>query len=98
MAIESVDGAGRTGATGAPSRTERTAGASEPPRHPDGDSLQLSPESLERARLSRAAADGPEIREDEIARLREALADGSYHVDARQLARALLEFEGDLES
>lgn len=97
MAIDRIEGTAGTGATGATSRADRTPAVPESPRPAGGDSLQLSPEAVERAGLARAAAAIPEVREEEIARLREALADDTYQVDPRQLARALVEFESDLE-
>ena len=56
-------------------------------RQPDSVDLSQAARSLSAARSAVAAA--PAVREDRVAAIRAAIADGTYSVDARQLARAL---------
>ena len=45
------------------------------------------------AALAEKAAGLPDVRREKIEALQRALDDGSYQVDARQLAKKILEFE-----
>lgn len=50
------------------------------------DRLELSPDARELARLAQLAKQLPEVREDLIRQVAQALKDGSYHVPAREVA------------
>ena len=59
-----------------------------PARQADAVSLSDSARALASARKSIADAAG--VREDRVAALKAAIADGSYAVDSRQLARSMV--------
>ncbi len=58
-----------------------------------GDRIELSPQARQISTLSDAAAALPEIRSERVHGLRLAIADETYRIDSRQLARAILDFE-----
>jgi negative regulator of flagellin synthesis FlgM len=60
------------------------------------DRVELSKDARRLAALVEAAKRLPEIRHEKVEELRRALADNSYDVDPRALARAVLEFEDGL--
>jgi negative regulator of flagellin synthesis FlgM len=57
-------------------------------RQPDGVSISAEARSLSAARKSTAEA--PAVREDRIAAIKAAIADGTYAVDSRELATSLV--------
>jgi negative regulator of flagellin synthesis FlgM len=61
-----------------------------------GDRVELSHDGRLRASLARRALGLPELREGRIDELRRAIADGSYRVNSRAVARAMVELEDDL--
>ena len=65
------------------------ATAPSPPRQ--ADSVSLSDEARALAAANKAVAAAPDVREDRIQALKAAIADGTYKVDSRKLARAMLE-------
>jgi len=89
------------GGKGGPQPAER-AGKSAPIRQPaspgstGADRIEISDAALRISRLLEAASALPEIREEKIAELRQALESGTYRVDPRALARAILELEDGL--
>jgi negative regulator of flagellin synthesis FlgM len=71
---------------------QRSAGAypsgpAAPARQADSVSLSDSARALSAAHKSVASA--PDVREDRVQALKAAIADGTYTVDSRQLARAI---------
>jgi len=54
-----------------------------------GDKLELSPKARALKELASQAAD-PLVREDRVAEIRQRLAEGTYEIPARELARKLL--------
>ena len=60
-----------------------------PTRQPDAVSLSDSARALSAAR--NAVASATEVREDRVGAIKAALASGTYKVDSRQLAHALLQ-------
>ena len=95
MAINRLDGQGlpeRPDALGktASSKTDgsRTAGPETAAR--EGDRVELSREARRIAELRQAAANLPDVRESRVRELREALSRGTYRVESRELARAIL--------
>lgn len=63
--------------------------AKAPTRQPDAVSLSESALALSSAQ--KAVAMSPEVREDRVAAIKAALADGTYSVNSRVLARAMVE-------
>lgn len=94
MAIDRIQG------PGAPKPPETVQGASRAAtrRGPDApatrqdDRIELS----DAARLAARAGELPEVRVEKVERLREAIQEGTYAVDPRAVARAIVEFEGEL--
>lgn len=60
-------------------------------RRPEGDRLDLSVEAVEIRRLIEAANELPAVREARVAELRERIDSGTYEVDPRRVANAILE-------
>ena len=54
------------------------------------DSIELSDAARSLATTHRVVADAPEIRADRVAELKTAIANGTYSVDSRTLARSLI--------
>jgi negative regulator of flagellin synthesis FlgM len=57
-------------------------------RQPDGVSISETARSL--AAAHKVVAGGSEVREDRVAALKAAVADGTYSVDSRALAKAMV--------
>jgi negative regulator of flagellin synthesis FlgM len=86
------------GGHGGPRRTDETTSATKradlaPSTPVEGDRLELSEAARKRVALIEATKDVPDLRQERIEELRRALDSGSYEVDVRRLARAILEFE-----
>lgn len=60
------------------------------PRPGQDDAVQLSPQARELARAYQALRDAPEVREDLVRRLAAQVADGTYHVPARDIADKII--------
>lgn len=93
-----IDGIG--GGRGIPPRPEptgageaRPAGAAE---RATGDRIELSPQARDAARLAETAGALTDVRSERVATLKSAIDAGTYHVDARELARVLVDFEDGL--
>jgi negative regulator of flagellin synthesis FlgM len=54
------------------------------------DSVSLSEAATSLASARRTVADAPDVRADRVAELKAAIANGTYTVDSRQLARSLI--------
>ena len=54
------------------------------------DSIEISDAARSLASTRKAVADTPEIRADRVAELKAAIANGTYSVDSRALARGLI--------
>jgi len=68
----------------------------EPPvRTHSGDTVQLSSEALGIRKTEQELAKLPEVDGDHVARIKQALDDGSYQVNSRSVAEKLLGFEQD---
>ncbi len=97
MAINRIDGVpglprpDNTGdSKGARARSSESAPAA------GGDRVELSEEARQAAALRARADELPEVRDDRVEAVRKALRTGTYEVDPRQLARAILEFEDEV--
>ncbi len=60
------------------------------PLGPPSDQIELSPETTERQRIQEAVSRLPDVREERIERLRQALDSGQYHIESEQIADALI--------
>lgn len=58
-----------------------------------GESVQLSPEAQRLQQASEKLSGQPSVDQERVAKLREAIADGSYQVDSQRVASKLLAFE-----
>ncbi len=74
-----------------PSALDNTAQNSAQPR---GDSVQISSSALQMQSLSEKLSSAPDIVDAEkVERLKQAVEDGSYSIDSRQVADKMLRFE-----
>jgi flagellar biosynthesis anti-sigma factor FlgM len=76
----------RTGKSGRPASAERSG----------RDSIEVSDGARRLAGLADDAKRLPEVRTELVEALRKSIGNGTYHVDTRELARAILEFEDGL--
>lgn len=60
------------------------------------DTVELSPEARNLARLQQALADQPDIDEARVEALRQQVEDGTYQVDANSLAASILQSDQNL--
>ncbi|MCL6414436.1 flagellar biosynthesis anti-sigma factor FlgM [Aestuariirhabdus sp. Z084] len=60
------------------------------------DSVNLSAEGKSLRQIEEKLASQPDIDQDKVARVKQAIADGSYQVDARKLAENLYSLETQL--
>ena len=90
----------RTGSTQSGDRTEasKTNQAAPQPAPPaeagkHGESVQLSREAQQLQKVGEKLRDLPSVDKARVAQLKQAIADGSYQVDADRVASKMLNFE-----
>ena len=91
---------GRTGSAQSSGRSE-AAGSPQPASAPavdqtttkSGESVQLSREAQQLKTISDKLRDQPSVDKERVAKLKQAIADGSYQVDSQRVAGKLLNFE-----
>lgn len=94
----STAGNGRTSGTQAPAADQSKAGATAqqaPAQKTDAEEnpVRLSPEAQQLKAASDKMREMPAVDSERVARLKQAVADGSYQVDSARVASKLLEFE-----
>lgn len=91
-----VAGNGRTGGTQA-SGAEQSKAQSPAPSATNASgeesSVRLSPEAQQLKAATDKMRDTPSVDSERVARLKQAIADGSFEVDSARVASKLLEFE-----
>ncbi|QEP43282.1 flagellar biosynthesis anti-sigma factor FlgM [Ectothiorhodospiraceae bacterium BW-2] len=60
------------------------------------DKVSLTDTSLRLRSLETALADVPVVNEQRVESIKQAIADGSYQIDARQIADKLVQFEREM--
>ena len=65
----------------------------EAPQPASGEAVHLSQEAQQLQKISDKVRDQPEVNSARVAQLKQAIADGSYQVDAGRVASKLLDFE-----
>lgn len=75
-------------AVGSEAAAEKTAVSSK-----SGESVQLSSEAQQLQKTVDKLRDQPAVDTDRVAKLKQAIADGSYQVDSQRVASKLLNFE-----
>lgn len=88
----SVTGAVRTGNSQESTATVRTA-TSAIEAGQSGEAVHLSHEAQQLQQVSDKLRDQPVVNSARVAELKQAIADGSYQVDAQRVASKLLNFE-----
>ncbi|WPC06572.1 flagellar biosynthesis anti-sigma factor FlgM [Pseudomonas benzenivorans] len=89
---------GRTGSTQSTGRNDAIgAKPSDAPApadsNPSGESVQLSHEAQQLQKIGESLRDLPSVDKERVARIKQAIADGSYQVDSQRIAGKLLNFE-----
>lgn len=95
--IEGLPSAVARPSTATPSKSQAgpSSAASAPPAG-GSDSVSLSEAAIDLAAISRQLSAAPAVDAAKVAAVRSALESGSYEVDAREIARRLLQQESEL--
>ncbi|AXQ47351.1 flagellar biosynthesis anti-sigma factor FlgM [Pseudomonas vlassakiae] len=87
----SITGGVRGNATSG--NAEKTGETQEAPKSASGEAVHLSQEAQQLQKVSDKLRDQPVVNSARVAQLKQAIADGSYQVDAGRVASKLLDFE-----
>ena len=103
--LNNANGPAHSGRTGNAQASGRNEAASSTPQNAaqvtdeqatagkSGESVQLSREAQQLQKVSDKMRDLPTVDKERVAKLKQAVADGSYQVDAKRVASKLLDFE-----
>jgi negative regulator of flagellin synthesis FlgM len=72
-------------------RAQQAARGDEAGATPRGDSIEISDQARELARIRQAVEGAPEVRAEKVASIRKRIEDGTYTVSPELLARKLIE-------
>lgn len=90
-AHRSTDGGNVSGTRGKDTQAQGATGGNAPAA---ADSVSLTDTAARLRRLESSLADLPEVDNERVATIKQAIADGSYQIDAGRIADKLLNFEG----
>ena len=77
----------------APGSAEKPAASQEAATSASGEAVHLSQEAQQLQKISDKLRDEPVVNSARVAQLKQAIADGSYQVDAGKIASKMLDFE-----
>lgn len=60
------------------------------------DSVSITPQAQQFSKLQEKAANSSGIDQEKVDKIKQAIADGKYKINVEQLAKRIMQFEGDL--
>lgn len=92
---DSINGVGKQGASlpPRPASAPSIGGSAVPSSPAGGDSVNLTDTARQLQELTRTAGTAESVDPERVAAVRQALADGQYVIDSRQIAERLLQFD-----
>ncbi|MFO7552381.1 MAG: flagellar biosynthesis anti-sigma factor FlgM [Haliea sp.] len=92
---DSINGLGKPGGPlpSRPASAPASGNGPAPSTAAGGDSVNLTDTARQLQELTRVAASSESVDPERVAAVRQALADGQYAIDSRQIAERLLQFD-----